>query len=40
MAASTLQHPFAPAGGCGQVGELDVEELFARPAGGGALRRS
>ena len=25
------EHPFAPAGGGGQVGELDVEELFPFP---------
>ena len=34
------QHPFAPARGRGQVGELDVEGLVAALVGGGAPRRS
>ena len=32
MAASTLQHPFAPAGGGRQVGELDVEAFVSAPS--------
>ena len=34
------QHPFAPAGGRGQVGEFDVEGFRLRSAGGGGRRRS
>ena len=34
------QHPFAPAGGRGQVGEFDVEDFRLRSAGDGARRRS
>ena len=34
------QHPFAPAGGRRQVGELDVEAFVSALVGGGAPRRS
>ena len=38
MAASTLQHPFAPAGGCAASRRVRRRGALPRPAGGGGAR--